>query len=63
MRDDPIIESLERTGLPPWNDGKEPSCPVCGEPCDTLYRNKDGDVVGCEECLTAFDAWEVLDYD
>ena len=63
MRDDPIIRSLERTGLPPWNDGREPRFPVCGQSCDTIYRNAEGDVVGCNECLTAFDAWEALDYE
>lgn len=63
MKDDPIIRALERTGLPPWNDGREPRCPVCGESCDTIYRNAEGDVVGCNECLTAFDAWEALDYE
>lgn len=56
----PIIESLERTGLPPWNDGRVPRCPCCGEETDTLYRNPEGDVVGCGECLTAYDAWEAL---
>ena len=60
MRDDPIISSLERTGLPPRNDGRVPRCPCCGEECETLYRNPEGDVVGCENCLTAYDAWEAL---
>lgn len=63
MKDDQIIRSLERTGLPPWNDGREPRCPVCGESCNTIYRNAEGDVVGCNECLTAVDAWESLDYE
>ena len=39
MKDDPIIRAREATGLPPWNDGREPRCPVCGESCDTIYRN------------------------
>lgn len=61
MLDHPIIRSLEETGLPPWNDGKEPRCPVCGASCDTIYRNAEGDTVGCNECITAYDAWEELD--
>ena len=60
MRDDPIVASLMATGLPPWNDGREPKCPVCGESCDTIYRNDEGDIGGCDGCLTAYDAWEVL---
>ena len=58
--DHPIVESLDKTGLPPWDDGKAPTCPVCGEECDTLYYSKDGDVVGCNECLTAYDAWDLM---
>ena len=57
MRDDPIIRSLENTGLPPWGR-EQPVCPVCGEGCDTIYRNADGDTVGCNRCITAYDAWE-----
>lgn len=63
LRDDPIIRSLEETGLAPWQKDKEPFCPVCGETCDTIYRNQEGDVVGCNECLTAYDAWELIDDD
>lgn len=60
VRDDPIVESLDKTGLPPWNDGKVPVCPVCGNECDTLYYNNNGDVVGCDECVTAYDAWDLM---
>lgn len=58
--DNPIIRNMERTGYP---DGKEPQysiCPICGEECDTLYRNKYLDIVGCEECVTTIAA---CDYD
>jgi len=59
--DDPAISCAEQTGYPSWNDGREPKCPVCGESCDTIYRNAEGDVVGCDNCITAYDAWEELD--
>lgn len=58
--DDPIIESLERNGLPPWDDGSEPHCPVCGEACETIYFDRDGDAVGCDVCVTPRDAWDLL---
>lgn len=35
-----------------------PICPVCGSECDTVYRNKAGDIVGCEECVGSKDAWD-----
>jgi len=56
--EDPIIRNMERTGYP---DGKEPSfprCPVCGEETDTFYKNNDGDIVGCDNCISTVDAWD-----
>ena len=28
-----------------------PRCPICGEECSTIFRNVDGDIVGCDECI------------
>lgn len=58
--DNPIVQSLERTGLPPWQDDKEPVCPICGEPCDTIYFNNCGEAVGCDVCVEARDAWDLM---
>lgn len=61
MRDHPIIENLERTGYP---DGKEPTyprCPVCGSECETIYKDRDYEIVGCDVCMNTADAWEVED--
>lgn len=49
--DHPVIRNMERTGYP---DGKEPEypiCPICGEECETIYKSKDYDIVGCDECI------------
>lgn len=35
-----------------------PICPVCGEETDTYYKNENGEIVGCDNCITAVDAWE-----
>lgn len=57
--DDPIIQSMERTGFPPWIDpDKVPRCPVCGEECTTVYKDLYGEILGCDECLTERDAWD-----
>lgn len=57
--DDPIIRCMERTGFPPWIDStREPICPVCGAECETIYKDTYGEIVGCDECLTAHDACE-----
>ena len=41
---------------PPDYDEHLPECPVCGEEADTFYKNSDGDIVGCMECIRAVDA-------
>lgn len=52
--ENPIITRTERDGPPdePW-----PRCPVCGMATDTFYQDRDGDIVGCVECLNKIDAW------
>ena len=45
-------------GYPDGKKPKWPICPVCGEECDTVYRNKNHEIVGCEECTSWGDAWE-----
>lgn len=36
-----------------------PVCPICDEETDTYYYDKDGELVGCGECIHTKDAWEV----
>lgn len=55
MRDAPYIRMTERTGYP--HEVRWPRCPVCGEECETVYL-KDGEPVGCDECLETMDAYE-----
>lgn len=57
--DHPVVANCMRTGYP---DGKEPKvahCSICGAECDTVYKNRDGDVVGCEDCVTVMAAQSV----
>ena len=56
--DHPIIQNCERTGYP---DGKEPKCPICPEcleECETIYKDRYGHIVGCENCIETRDAWD-----
>ena len=34
-------------------------CPVCGCECEVLYRNRYGEIIGCDDCIDVVDAWEV----
>lgn len=53
----PSVSNALRTGYPSL--AEYPHCPVCGEDCDTVYRDKWGNIAGCGECLSEADAWEV----
>lgn len=58
LEDAPDIARTRRDGYP--IAPHYPYCPICGEACDRVYKNENGDIVGCDECLTELDAWEVL---
>lgn len=37
---------------------RDPICPLCGKVCNIVYKEPGGDIVGCDNCLRAVDAWE-----
>jgi len=39
-------------------DYEPPTCPVCGKEMETLYSDIYGEIVGCDRCIRAVDAWE-----
>ena len=47
--------------LEPPEPEAAPCCPCCGEECETLYRDRAGLIVGCENCMETLDAWEHRD--
>lgn len=61
MKDDPIINCMMQTGYPSWIRKEEPICPKCREECSTIFKNSDGEIVGCDVCLTQTEAWEEED--
>lgn len=58
MPDAPRIREAEMYGMPPYDDGPEPTCPFCGRDCETIYLDKDGNEFGCNVCIQTQDAWE-----
>lgn len=56
--DAPDIKACMFMGYSGWDRKSPPICPVCGEECDTLYRDNFGNIVGCDNCITSSDAWE-----
>ena len=56
--DDPLIRCAERTGYAPWKNPYGPICPVCGGECETIYKDINGDIFGCDCCVKQQDAYE-----
>lgn len=56
--DHPVIRNMEATGHPEGKAEIEILCPICGSTSDTFYKNQDGEVVGCDDCLTKVEPWE-----
>lgn len=59
LPDEPSIANALRTGYP--DDEKTPICPVCGEECETIFKDRYGQIVGCSECIEQFDPWELYE--
>ena len=57
LPDAPWIREAEMYGYPPY-DVPDVHCPICGKECDTIYKDKFGDEVGCENCIVVEDAYE-----
>ena len=57
MRDDPMIRNIERWGHP-FRHSEYPICPECLEECETVYKDSEGNIVGCDRCLTEREAWD-----
>lgn len=52
--DAPWIREAETYGV-----GADPVyCPICGEECETIYADLNGEVFGCDQCIMKQDAWE-----
>ncbi len=55
------IHGGECTGCMGCQEEKEYYCPICGEQVfETLYVSNDGDIVGCENCVTTKEPYEVM---
>ena len=55
LPDAPWIRDAELNGYPS-NDPVR--CPFCGEECDTLFKDRYGELFACDRCLGKVDAYE-----
>lgn len=50
------LSSPCRVGCPNAEDDSVFYCPKCGEEVDeTVYKDTDGDIIGCDQCVLAVD--------
>ena len=59
MPEHPVLQNMERTGYPDGKEPEYPHCPVCSKECETVYKTKDYEIIGCDLCLQPVDVWEV----
>lgn len=59
LPDHPVVRNMENTGYPDGKAPEYPRCPVCWEECETIYRDAGLEIVGCENCISFRDAWDV----
>lgn len=59
LPDTPLIRNMMATGYPDGMDPQFPHCPICGEACETVYRDERGEIFGCDVCIRESDAWDV----
>jgi hypothetical protein len=57
MIEHPEITNALRTGYP-HGEPEYPHCPICGAETDHIYRHAEGDIIGCEDCVSIESAWE-----
>ena len=51
MPEHPVLQNMERTGYPDGKEPRYPRCPVCGAACETIYKTKGYEIIGCDLCL------------
>lgn len=56
----PDVASALCTGYP-TEHMEQPICPLCFQECETIYKNEYGEILGCDVCVSNFDAWEISD--
>lgn len=59
--DHPLIRNLEQTGYPGGKEPAELKCPVCGGTYYEIYRDRDGYIFGCDECVTRKTVYDMAD--
>ena len=53
-----MMENIPERPLEP-EENNLIDCPVCGECPDMLYRNRLGEIVGCDECIRVIRSWDI----
>lgn len=60
--DHPDIRMTELYGTLHPDEDEAPVCPICYEECDTAFYARDGEPLGCENCISKKDPWDDIRY-
>ena len=56
------MKPLKDYMLDPPDQGPDPSCPVCHEYCEKVYRSMEtAEIIGCDSCIMEYDAAETAE--
>lgn len=55
--DAPWIRDAERYGVP---EEERPCCPICGSDESDYFYVVDGEVVGCEACVSKIEVYDLI---
>lgn len=61
--DAPDIANALRTGYPTVSPLRIPICPICHKEPEQLYKAIEGDIIGCDWCITTIDVDDYDEYD
>ena len=53
-----VDREIPERPLEPPEPALPPCCPWCGMECETLYRDRTGEIFGCDNCVEQLDPWE-----
>lgn len=54
--DHPVVQNMMGTGTPDGNVAEQHICPKCDEYCDFFYVDANREIVGCENCISMYEA-------
>lgn len=56
-----IYDVYEEYNVYGVHDDPCPTCPICSEECEWIYKDANNEIVGCDNCVSKIDAYEIYE--